>query len=383
MKDPGDPDPPRCEFLLVSIFAFFALTLVIMDTKTEVDFGKSVFKGKDDLTTHCKRWFTQFVALLFKNFVILKRRPLQLILFLLLPSCVIFTFLLQLNATESSTSTTPLNPEIPIAYLGACESYYKDCVQVVYGPSSPLIDNVMTEFCNINNLELHKDVIGFRSTMEAETYVASNIGRVQFTVLFRNSSLWETSHYSPNNKALPKNMSYVIFFNSSSNNDARSKKYDVNFPMLVLQKTLDEAYMKVNYPNSYSAYELDFGVVWQVPFKSKTEIVVTNNDTTPCDWELRDNTVQPLGFILPWVVTFVYLLLANISFQMIAEERRKKLYMSLRRLGLIDSAYWASWFVMFQVLLIFACIIALISAAFVVPYSSALGKFFVDEAGCK
>ena len=98
---------------------------------------------------------------------------------------------------------------------------------------------------------------------ETQEFVAEQLGRVQFTVLFSNQSLWETA-LSQNNQypiqPLEKNMSYVIFFNSShTKSDHRSELYKVNFPLLVLQKTLDEAYMRNVPDKTFEAYDVDYG----------------------------------------------------------------------------------------------------------------------------
>ena len=79
-----------------------------------------------------------------------------------------------------------------------------------------------------------------------------------------------------------------------------------------------------------------------------------------------------LGTIMPWVLVFSLMLMANVSFGLVAEERKKHLFTSLRRMGLIDSAYWAAWFVLFQLLLVAACSLSLITAVLVRPSSSAL-----------
>ena len=143
---------------------------------------------------------------------------------------------------------------------------------------------------------------------------------------------------------------------------------------MVLQKTLDEAYMKTAFPDKFQEYSTDYGQIWPLANEdatSPTDDLV--NATSPCDYSQRDNTVASIAQVLPWIITFAFLLASNIPFQMVAEERRKKLFMSLRRLGLLDSAYWASWFFSFQLLLILSCCMASVVTAFVAPHSTALG----------
>jgi len=121
----------------------------------DVNFGTSIFKGKDDMQTHVHRWLTQFIALLLKNFAIIFRRPLQLLLFLCLPSCVIFTFLIELNAVATDQSTPVLYPDIPLADLGECDVYYSSsCIRLVYGPSNVETDEIVLEFSQLNGLSI-------------------------------------------------------------------------------------------------------------------------------------------------------------------------------------------------------------------------------------
>jgi len=126
-----------------------------MGEQFDVNFGGSIFKGKDGMKVHAHRWFTQFVTLLLKNFAILLRRPFQLLLFLCLPSCVIFTFLIELNAESISPSTAPvLYPDIPLADLGECDVYYSSsCIRLVYGPTGEMTDAIVDSFRDINNLD--------------------------------------------------------------------------------------------------------------------------------------------------------------------------------------------------------------------------------------
>ena len=103
------------------------------------------------------------------------------------------------------------------------------------------------------------------------------------------------------------------------------------------------------------------------------------NITTACDLPLRSN-MSTLGALIPWVITFSFMLMANVSFGLIAEERKKRLFTSLRRMGLIDSAYWASWFVLFELVLIVACALSLVTAVIVRPSSSALRELDLSLA---
>lgn len=263
-------------------------------------------------------------------------------------------------------------PAIPIADLGACDVYRSSkCVRVVYGPSQPATDAIMQTFADINELDYGHDVRGFVTVDEAQEYVAKHIGAVQFTIFFRNESLWETYYYSPDISPIPKNMSYVIFYNQTRDNDPRSKKYGVNFPLLVLQKTLEESYLRNAYGGDFSEYTVNYGDFWSVPYDNTSNETSTGANSTKCDWDTRYE-LTTVGTTAPWVIVFQFLLLSNLFFQLVAEERRKRLFASLRRLGLMDSAYWISWVLVFQVVIMLGAAVAVGITALLHPHSSAL-----------
>lgn len=344
--------------------------------------------------------FIQFITLLVKNFVIISRKPIQLLIFLLLPGTFYLTFLIELNVYDDDTSNNQNLPTIPIQNLGSCDAYDLDnCIRIVYDNAGDIrIKEIMNELIISNNLNAAKDVVGFDTQFEAQQYVADNLGKVQFTIFFRNESLWETWYYSPNGIPLIKNMSYVIFYNESTNNDSRSIKYNLNFPLLVLQKSLDEAYLKTNYPNKFKNYIVDYGSIWSYspeiivqPIQSNDDFddyesddynyVVSNTTDQNCIQVLRTNATIITGLV-PWIFIFAFLLIANIPFQMISEERHKKLFTTLRRLGLMDSAYWASWFVFFEILLLISCSISMIYLAVLKEYSEILANINYDILFC-
>lgn len=319
------------------------------------------------------------VALILKNFLILFRKPFQLLLFLLLPSCVFLAFLIQVNDNNSNNDSNKLTnyPAIPITDLGSCDVYdtTENCIRVVYGPMDLKSLEIMKEFSVLNDLNFQKNILGFETIDEAQEFVGSHLGQVQFTILFQNKSLWETASYSPDLVPIPKALAYTIFYNESRNNDPRSKKYHLNFPLLVVQKTLEESYLRVAYGSQFSSYAANYGELWDYPFLGTVDDPALENTTavnvTKCDLSERERSLA-VGITMPWVLVFVMLSLSTISFQIIADERRKQLFTFLRRLGLYDISYWLSWFLTFQILLVISCALSLITYAIVIPHSNIL-----------
>jgi hypothetical protein len=344
------------ERLLLFLLRYWLL--LMMNDEEELRFGKSEFRGPPSLTMDLKRWFVQFCALFLKNVLILYRRKLSVLCFLILPSFVVLAFLMEQNG-GSDASVHVNRPAIPVVGLGDCNVHYSDsCIRAVYAPSDTRTDAIMASFSASNSLVLGEDVLGFDTTSAAQEFVASNLGTVQYSVFFSNQSLWTTTYLNPTqDNSYPSNMSYVIFYNDTvDDKDPRSDAYSVNFPLLAVQKELETAYLS-SFEGRYDGYDLNYGQFWQ----QQAQLLAnsTSNSTSPCDWDTRPD-INNLGGVMPWVIVFSFLFMATISFHLIADERRNKLFGFLRRLGLMDSSYWLSWFIVFQLLLLTACAIAMI-----------------------
>lgn len=134
-------------------------------TKPTVDFGKSQFKGRSGFYFEVYRWSIQFFALVIKNFAVMLRRPFQLALFLMLPSAVFFTFMIQNHdIADDNNNTEVFYPAVPIEDIGDCNVYYDSkCIRVAYGPISSATAEVMNNFCVLNNLKCGDDVRGFNT----------------------------------------------------------------------------------------------------------------------------------------------------------------------------------------------------------------------------
>ena len=81
-----------------------------------------------------------------------------------------------------------------------------------------------------------------------------------------------------------------------------------------------------------------------------------------------------LGTVLPYISTSVFLIMSFFSFSFVGEERHKHLFSYLRRLGLYDCAYWISCLIVFQVLILISCMLAMPVMAIVRTSSDALSR---------
>lgn len=100
--------------------------------------------------------------------------------------------------------------------------------------------------------------------------------------------------------------------------------------------------------------------------------LLQENDTEYCGQPGVD--IGVLGTVLPYVSTSVFLIMSFFSFSIVGEERYKHLFSYLRRLGLYDSAYWCSWLIVFQILIIVACAVAMPIMAIIRTSSDVLAR---------
>lgn len=186
----------------------------------------------------------------------------QLLLFLSIPSAIFLAFLIEAAGGGSSDSPSLNYPPDPLTGLGECRSYEK-CIRVAYGPEDANTERVMTIFSELNGLDYGSEVLPFATVDETQEFVADQLGRVQYTVLFSNQSHWETAisqNFEYPIQPLEKNMSYTIFYNASHvKGDERSTRHNVDFPLLVMQKTLEEAYLRSVPDRDFQAFDADFG----------------------------------------------------------------------------------------------------------------------------
>lgn len=183
--------------------------------------------------------------------------------------------------------------------------------------------------------------------------------------------------YDPNSSGCstftPKNInessSYVIFYNvTHKSSDSRSRYHDINFPLLVLQKSIEESILRSIDNGTFSnvTYDASYAQTWS--YNPGTTFNIASPTTTAslnstCGEVQKD--MFNVNLASPLVFTYVFQFIGILAFQVITEERHKGLLKSLRTLGLNHSAYWLTWFLFFQILAILASVLALILAAII------------------
>lgn len=287
---------------------------------------------------------------------------LPLVLIILLPTAALMVMFLG-NKGVSSTETAGTNyPSYPLQRLGPADvAHSDDAVRVAFSPNTARYSGIMENVALLNDLEFGADIIGFPTNYSLKKFVAKNLGKVQFCVFFVEEPLWSLNN---GGSLIPdeKHASYVVFSNGSSNDgDPRTDNTGVNFPLLTLQKTLDESILlSVASSPGDVVYNADYGTLWSYT-PGETIVASGQLNTTDCDLQQRD--FGDLATAASWVFPILQMMSGVIVFQLVTEERSKHLFSMLRRLGLYDSIYWASWLISFLCLNMIGATVAVIFSA--------------------
>ena len=131
------------------------------------------------------RFLRQYIALQEKNFLVLWRRPLYLLVALFLPAIAVLIFLVggSNSSGSSSESVVSSNKQVPsvLQGLGTCDVYYTDrCLQVAFSPQNSWTEGIMKGVADYNNIEYGKLFKPFTTSTEHK------VSNVMFLKVFGN-----------------------------------------------------------------------------------------------------------------------------------------------------------------------------------------------------
>lgn len=148
-----------------------------------------------------------------------------------------------------------------------------------------------------NSLNIGTDIKEFSTKDEVKKFVANNLGCVQYSIFFLNESLWYRTSNEYYSSHSVEAISYVVFKNDSELIvDYRSKLFNVDFPLLVLQKTIDENILKSSLMKTKEVlYNINLGELWSYSPDSQLE-----------KQGLKINYIFDLTSISSYTVSFSY-----------------------------------------------------------------------------
>ena len=141
--------------------------------ESDITFGKSIFKGKNDLHTNFHRWCIQFYSLVKKNVLILSRRRITLTIFLLLQCATVPILLLGNKPVKVSSlgyQVSNRNPE-PISSLGNSGSTSSKSARIAFSPLDVQNKAVMNSVAKKLDLKMGIEVRGFKDRLALKVWI--------------------------------------------------------------------------------------------------------------------------------------------------------------------------------------------------------------------
>ena len=294
-------------------------------------------------------WVAQFVALSDKNAKVLRRRPVTLAI--LVATLILAPLMFAMNDGDFARTTLPANTfdsvSLDFDASLACEVEHPErCVRVVYAPGGDTaVGAAMTRFKEITGLP-DEQVRGFDSYMDAQVFVAENLGAVETTVFFYGRGCEDC-------------LAYEIVANHTAPLSALSRSVSARVSTLRFVKALEQATVGTILEQASNGSTAASDVALDVSYNRfpgfSQQVAQAQNTSTPCTVDIPSDFDTFASNIL--ILCLPYAVAAFMFFQLLLEEKEGKLVLGLRRLGLRDSAYLSSWFLAVALISFFACLL--------------------------
>ena len=230
--------------------------------------------GGDGTGRSFEKWARQLQTLLWKNSIVLQRRRLVSLLFILIPLLCVPS-LTTTSTSSSSASDSDGSAVLPALPSSAFSSVPLDVLvwpcTIVYAPKSlPGVEAVMQSVAAANRASSTLlasggvSLQGFDDSVAMRLHVAGSLGRVQYAVTFLQDSLWQTSAaIDPQAGISPsQRLNYVIFANSSQiGSDTLSQRHSVHVPLLTLQRQIDHGILKFIASDEALVYDVAYSTI--------------------------------------------------------------------------------------------------------------------------
>lgn len=306
------------------------------------------------------RWIQQFTALWKKNNAVLAYMWKSSLLFVLLPSAfVIGLYYLVTSLSGLDTSLQPM-------HLQSCTSFDIDslpyepatkCITVAYaaaeGSDPAFVDSIMASIAASSNLQLGSDIMKFGSGAEMAGWMFDHSSQqVDAAVVITATRAGQAEYEIWTNATLPA--AY-----QSSGLDAIWRYSGYSGRLLALQVALEGAIVEQTVAAAAGkavSLSLDATIA---PFEEVSPLSGGVSDPTSVAQYVYGPAFLSIG-----VVGASLLVLVQVS-----GEKHRKLLGMLKTVGLLDSAYWASWFVSYLPLIL--------AAAVLTPASGAVSKLII------
>ncbi|KAJ3214064.1 hypothetical protein HDU67_002108 [Dinochytrium kinnereticum] len=282
------------------------------------------------------RWWNQFRALAMKNTVTLLRKPVLLLIALLLP----FFAFISVSAIKFSINrdnTDALRAELwkkPTSLGEIPEGAY-----VFYYPTSEVADSIMLRLSSLSNIPFGQRVIGYPTDLDLATDL---IKRARELVSLRSIAVihW-TSSLEENTTVTYTIRDTRDLYSVYDNFDTKSPR--LNVKQMAYKVALDAAILSyARDPTASADYSKDRFAANINFYRATGTPSDTFNGTQP--YVMRQSEPTPVvdigNIILKPILAVSFLPIMVLALELVSKEKHKKLLGALRRMGLMDSAFW-------------------------------------------
>ncbi|KAJ3204578.1 hypothetical protein HDU82_005752 [Entophlyctis luteolus] len=311
------------------------------------------------------RWVHQVGALTAKNARLIIKKPLLVVIALLMPLAV-FPLIAQLTDlfVNDLTSVTTINSGEMISNGVLPDVGPNWTIYFMADPaSSSTATSVMDRLCEMTGLVIDQNIIPLGTSADNYSFLAEQI-LTNYQSL--NSGLWAV----------------VIWTGSQSNITYRIQSNLKNYSLgsqlsnLALQRSIDAAILSwTRSPNGYTAGSDSYAIYYDF-FKPASTGIDTLSDLQAGTTTSTSTSSSDLSWFTLVLVTTVgslsFLPVMIIVIDLVVKEKQQGLLGVLRRMGLLESALWVS----LMIPMIIVCILVAISASVGVTIVSSRSSIF-------
>ncbi|ESO85211.1 hypothetical protein LOTGIDRAFT_221435 [Lottia gigantea] len=275
-------------------------------------------------------FFRQVGLLLWKNFVIQRRKICVSIFEIILP--VLFAALLlvvriAIVATEIDTSTIYPSKNLMFSAGGGPN------LPIYYAPNTTLINNVMDDYILELNNSAQFTSKGFPSEKALLDYYIID-ANVTLAIVFNGVTSSDTT--------LPKSIRYSLRPKPATRRDWRTAD-NVPFVQNGGPRSGLPNYLQTNF--IFHQVALDLAIIRSWNSSVNTSGLVFETQKMPYPPYIQDPMIFILQVNFPLLLCLSFMLNVVITTKTLILEKEKKLKESMKLMGLNNTAYWTSWFI--------------------------------------
>ncbi|KAK6167985.1 hypothetical protein SNE40_021899 [Patella caerulea] len=297
----------------------------------------------------------QVTLLMWKNFLIQRRRICAALIEILSPTLLVLILVLMRSVTNNVSVTSPTIYAAETLRFNTSSSFLNDPRTLCYAPKNGIVDSIMETFINTLNeivpftQEKFKSE-GFLTEDDMVEYYTYNPDNVTMGIIFDGITNATTD--------LPKTIAYTLRPKTGQYSSSWQTQYNVPFVQSGGPRTNSFSYPDYIGSNFvlYQAY-LDQAIIQAWTPTANISHIEYKIQKMPYPEYIEDRMIIIVQTILPLLMCFSFIVNVFITVKSIIYEKERNLKESMKMMGLKISSNWAAWFLTTFIYLLGAIII--------------------------